>query len=315
LTAGYDVALGAEQGRSAPKVQGHAICVAAIVLFATGFPAAGVLLDRWGPISLIALRAVLACALLLPIWLYRDGLRRVLGVPWLRGLWIGAMGFGTGTVALLVTQSMTDTVTAALMAAMMPLAAVTLEVLFDGRRMTVNFATGVMLVLTGGVVATGTDLAQSQFGIGAALGIVSTFIFAWGSRKTVKGLPTVSNFGQTTLTMLGAMLFCVTTLGVFLVFGWAGAHWAPLSGNDWVLVLIYAWGAMAVSQALWILGVSRMGIGVASFHLNATPFYVMLIVVALGGSWSWAQAIGAAILAVGVILAQRGESWAEAAAA
>ena len=298
-----------EHSASGTAARGHAICVTAIVLFAAGFPAAGVLLDSWGPISLIAVRVVLACALLLPIWILVDGWRQVLAAPWVRGLWIGAVGFGFGTVILLVTQSMTDAVTAALVAAMMPVAAVTLEVLFDGRRMTPFFVLGVILVLVGGVVASGANLANGTFGLGAVLGLIATFMFGWGSRQAVKGLPEMSSMGQTTLTLLGAMLLCLAALAIFLFFGWSGTHWAPLRGYGWSMLLIYAWGAMAVSQAFWILGVGKMGVGLASFHLNAAPFYVMLILLAMGGRWDWGQALGAAILAIGVVLAQRGDAW------
>jgi len=39
--------------------------------------------------------------------------------------------------------------------------------------------------------------------------------------------------------------------------------------------------------------------------MNAVPFYVMLIVVMfLGDPWGWDQAIGAALVATGVLLAQ-----------
>jgi drug/metabolite transporter (DMT)-like permease len=55
---------------------------------------------------------------------------------------------------------------------------------------------------------------------------------------------------------------------------------------------------------MWIHGVGQVGIGVASFHLNAAPFYVMMIMLLFGHDWSWQQAIGAGILALGVILAQ-----------
>ncbi|WP_291837882.1 hypothetical protein [Limimaricola sp.] len=44
---------------------------------------------------------------------------------------------------------------------------------------------------------------------------------------------------------------------------------------------------------------------VAAFHINIAPFYVMMILLALGGVWNWPQAIGAAIVALGVVLAQR----------
>ena len=104
----------------------------------------------------------------------------------------------------------------------------------------------------------------------------------------------MTSLGQTTLTLIGAMLFCQIALGVFLLFGWAGTHWAVLDGFGWLMLLIYAWGAMAISQAFWILGVGKMGVGLASFHLNAAPFYVMLILLATGGAWDWGQATGAA---------------------
>ena len=296
-----------QSGASASFLGGNAACVGAIVLFACGFPAAGVLLETWGPVSLIAARTGLAVLLLLPLWLWFEGWRAVYQAPWLRGLWIGAIGFGIGTLILLVSQSMTNAVTAALVAAMMPVAAVALEVLFDGRRLTANFLAGVVLVLIGGFMATGANLMQGSFGLGAALGVVATFLFAWGSRKTVKSLPMMTSFGQTTLTLVGTMLFCQAALIVFFAMGWQGTQSAALDSTGWALLLIYAWGAMAASQAFWIVAVSKLGIGLASFHLNAAPFYVMLILLAMGGSWDWGQALGAGIVVIGVVLAQRND--------
>lgn len=285
--------------------------MASIALFAMGFPAAEVLLESWGAISLIAVRIVLGCALLVPVWILMDGWSRVTAAPWRKGMLIGGVGFGTGTVMLLVTQSMTDAVTAALVAAMMPVAAVALEVVLDRRRLTISFVVGVALVLIGGIVAAGASLSDSRFGLGALMGIGATFIFAWGSRATVKDLPDMSNIGQATLTLIGAMLFCQITLGVFLVFGWWGTEVGITDARGLGLLAIFAFCGMAVSQVFWILGVSKVGIGIASFHLNAAPFYVMLILLAFGGSWDWNQALGAAVLAIGVVVAQRGDAWVE----
>ena len=50
--------------------------------------------------------------------------------------------------------------------------------------------------------------------------------------------------------------------------------------------------------------VEDIGIGIAFFHLNATPFYVMIIVYLFGSDWNWMQVLGAAILTVGTLLAQ-----------
>ena len=71
------------------------------------------------------------------------------------------------------------------------------------------------------------------------------------------------------------------------------------------LLIIYSCLAIGISHILWIKSVAQLGIGLASFHLNAVPFYVMLILFLIGGSWIWNQTIGAIIVIIGVILAQK----------
>lgn len=292
----------------------HTACIASIVFFASGFPAAGILLETWGPISLIAARTVLAIGLLLPVWILLEGWSIVKNAPWIRGLLIGGSGVGVGAITLLIAQSMTDAVTAALVAAMMPIAAVALEVMFDGRRLSFSFLIGVLFILIGGVIAAGANITEASYGFGAALGVLSTFIFGWGSRKAVKGLPELTNFGRTALTLTGAMIVSMLALGIFKVMGWQGAHYAALDSRGWGMLLIFAWVGMAASQVLWLLGIAKAGVGIASFHMNTAPFYVMLLLLTMGGQWNWSQAIGAAIVIIGVIIAQHKSQWVPVAA-
>lgn len=52
-------------------------------------------------------------------------------------------------------------------------------------------------------------------------------------------------------------------------------------------------------------GAKGLGVLFASFHSNAVPFYVMIIMVFLFGDiWNWVQASGAFVVALGVIIAQ-----------
>ena len=67
---------------------------------------------------------------------------------------------------------------------------------------------------------------------------------------------------------------------------------------------IFAIGGLAISQVLWIRSVGHLGIALSSLHINATPFYVMLILFALGGAWNWTQAAAALLVGVGVFIAQ-----------
>jgi drug/metabolite transporter (DMT)-like permease len=73
------------------------------------------------------------------------------------------------------------------------------------------------------------------------------------------------------------------------------------------MVLFSAVGSAALAQSLWIRGAAGLGILLASFHMNAVPFYVMVVMVMfLGASWNWWQAGGAALVGIGVWVAQSG---------
>lgn len=281
--------------------------MAAIAMFALSFPVADTLLEKWGALTLVAVRNVLGFVILLLTYIYLEGWIQLKSIPWRKGLFIGATGFGVGSTLLLVAQSHTSAVTASLAAAAMPVAGVGLEVALDGRRLTKYFLMGTALVLVGSLLAIGMSITDATFGLGAVIGIVSTLVFAWGSRATVKTLSSSTDLVKTVVTTAGMAAFSVCAYLLFYSFNILGAQLQVASLNviEWGLILIYAAIALALSQLLWIKGVNKIGIGIASFHLNATPFYVMLILLALGHGWNWQQAIGAAVLAVGVVLAQK----------
>ena len=287
-------------------IKSNAILIACISIFALGFPAAEYLLDDWDVVTVITVRNVFAFILLFFIWIVLEGSAVVRSANWIKGFWIGGIGFGIGSFLLLFVQSLTTPVIAALAAATMPLAAVTLEIVFDGRKMTQLFLIGIILVLFGGFVATGATFDGISFGfrLGALLVFIPAAIFAWGSRATVKNLPGMTSLGQTTITTFGMAVF---TLVIYVICNFLLQKIGPypeITIKHFGLILIYAWLGFAISQIFWIRGVRGLGIGIASFHLNALPFYVMFFLFLLGESWNWQQAIGAVIVTTGVILSQ-----------
>ena len=287
-------------------IKSNAILVAAISIFALGFPAAEFLLDDWDVVTVIAVRNVFAFVLLFIIWIALEGSGVLRTANWIKGFWIGGIGFGIGSFLLLFVQSITSPVIAALAAATMPLAAVALEVILDGRKMTQWFLIGIILVLFGGFVATGATFDGINFDLrlGTLLVFIPAAIFAWGSRATVKNLPGMTSLGQTTITTFGMAVF---TLVLYVICNFLLQIIGPypeITIKHFGLVLIYAWLGFAISQIFWIRGVRGLGVGIASFHLNALPFYVMFFLFLLGESWNWQQAIGAVIVTIGVILSQ-----------
>jgi len=284
------------------------ICVFSILLFAMGFPAAEYLLDDWDVVSVITARNIFSFILIFIIWISIEGVQKVKSAKWLKGTLIGIAGFGIGAFLILYLQSLTSPVIAALAVATMPVFAVSLEMLLDGRKMTVWFFCGVILVLWGGYIASGASLSQSNIGFAILIGCLGVALFAWGSRATVKSLPGMTNLGQVSVTSLGMAVLSIALYIICTIFMDLTNSLSSVTLKHLGLVLIYAWLGLGISQILWIKAVSKLGIGIASFHLNAVPFYVMLMLFLLGDQWIWRQAIGALVVITGVILAQQKSS-------
>ena len=286
------------------NIRGNIFGAAAIILFATGFPAADKLLQTWGVITLIALRNLLALVVMISLIFFLEKSVVLRKLPWLKGFWVGGIGFGFGSLLLLIAQAMTDATTAALAAAAMPIFAVGLEVALDGRRLSARFLLAVALVLFGGALAAGVKLGESSISLGFALGLLASGIFAWGSRETVKSFPSLSPLTRTAVTTSGMFGFVAIPCLVAMFFQYSWSVVGTLDISNVGLLIIYACLALGISQIFWIKAVEEIGIGIASFHLNATPFYVMIIVYLFGSDWNWMQVLGAAILTVGTLLAQ-----------
>lgn len=286
-----------------PMLSGNALAAASMMLFAAGFPAADMLLRDWSPIFLIAIRLAMALALLLPLWLILDGPAALRNARWGRALWVGGLGFGTATYLLLLAQWFTDPVTVALFATTAPICATLVEVLGKQRRLTRIFVLGLIVSLIGGVVATGGTLS-ADLGWGVLMTIVAGFGFSWASNQAVRDFPDLSAVGRSTITFCGAGLFAGIALAATYLFGLDVMPSASISLSQIGYLSIYAVAAMALSQILFISSVGKIGVALTTFHINLVPFYVMIILLSLGGDWSWVKATGAGIVCLGVVLSQ-----------
>ena len=74
--------------------------------------------------------------------------------------------------------------------------------------------------------------------------------------------------------------------------------------KEYFQLTVYALLGMTVSQFLWLFGIKKIGLGLASIHMNATAFYVMIILTIFGGTWSNYQLFGAIIVGMGVYISQ-----------
>ena len=288
---------------------GNIYGIISMVVWAAGFPAADALLDSWDPLALVTGRFCMALAVLLPVWILLDGAHAVVRARWGWGLLSGAMAFGGGAWLMVLAQSLTDPVTVAIIAASSPIAASLIEWVATRKALKRSFILGLVASVTGGIVATGGSVPSGEnaanlfAGVGCA--VASCTLFAWGSYVAVRDFAGLSAIGRTTMTLAGGMILTALCFVTANAAGLAAAPEDILNTRTLGLLAVYGVGGMAVSQYFWIASVDRLGIGLASFHINVAPFYVMLILIGLGGVWSWPQAIGAAIVGLGVVVAQR----------
>ena len=280
-------------------------CFCAMIMWAVGFPAVEILLQSWGAILLVFIRIGLGVILLMAIWILTDGWQRVIDSPWLEGIKVGGIGFGFGSILLLVGQKMSDPVTPAIAAAMMPIFGAAIEVVLDSKRLRIRLIIGIVFALMGGYLATGVKLSQGTFGTGAILCLLAVFLFAWATRSTTRNFPDMSPIGQTTITLFGALVFIPAAFGVALLLGYPEIHIGIIDGRHLIYLLIFSVLSVAVAQLLWIWSAGHLGILLASFHMNAVPFYVMVtLVLFMGEQWQWRQAAGVGLVAIGVLISQ-----------
>ncbi len=287
---------------SSSLLQANLVCMASMLIWAAGLPAADVIIPLLAADQMAALRMALAALALLPVWAVMEGPSALTRVNWIKGIAVGSL-LGLGAWALIIGQTLGGAVTAAVISATLPVVGIAIEVLMDGRRMTRGLILGMLLSLLGGVVALDWS-GGLALGLGALFCFGSVVSFTIGSRLSVTAFPQASAIGRTALTTTGA---AVATGIVALAQVGLGTPLPDLNlwgGTEVALLLAYSMGSFALSQLLWIMSVERLGIGLSALHINAAPFYVMVFLFLLGDGWSWPQVGGACLVALGVLIAQ-----------
>jgi drug/metabolite transporter (DMT)-like permease len=281
------------------------ICAASMIIWAAGLPAADHLIPLMDPVPLTAMRMGLAALGILPLWAMLDGWAALRRAHWMRGIAVGSL-LTLGAWLLILGQARGGAVTAAVISATLPLVGMSTEVALDGRKITAALILGLLLSMIGGVLAMDFGAGGVSLGFGALLCFVSVIAYTVCSRLTVTSFPQQTAIGRTAVTLVGAAICSIVIAAITLAWGGAGnlpdlSRW---TATEWGAIAVYSVGGLAISQLLWIMSVGRLGIGASSLHVNAAPFYVMLILFALGGAWSWSLAAAAGLVGIGVLIAQ-----------
>ena len=286
------------------RTQGNVMAVLSMLLWSTSFPISEVLLMRWDALSLAAVRLG-GGALMLALmgWGIR---KRYSWTNWpvRSALVIGAVGIGIGTFALNLGLKYSNPVNVSVIVTTIPLFSVMLGVIKHEETLSPRIMIAIGLAICGGVlVSWSSTQTQAGFQGGELLVLGAVILWTWYSRVSVTRLLVIPAYPRTVLTILGGALCLIPVALVLEGSGWVDLN-APWSVSDLPLIGGLCAFGVGLSMVCWMISAEKIGVTIAALHINALPFYVLLIGLMFGGTLLMSQVTGAVLVATGAVLAQ-----------
>ena len=286
------------------RTQGNVMAVLSMLLWSTSFPISEVLLLRWDALSLAVVRLG-GGALMLTLmgWGIRN---RYSWTNWpvRSALMIGAVGIGIGTFALNLGLKYSNPVNVSVIVTTIPLFSVMLGVIKHEETLSPRIMIAIGLAICGGVlVSWSSTQTQAGFQGGELLVLGAVILWTWYSRVSVTRLLVIPAYPRTVLTLLGGALCLIPVALVLEGSGWVDLN-APWSVSDLPLIGGLCAFGVGLSMVCWMISAEKIGVTIAALHINALPFYVLLLGLMFGGTLLVSQVTGAVFVAAGAVLAQ-----------
>jgi drug/metabolite transporter (DMT)-like permease len=286
------------------RTQGNVMAVLSMLLWSTSFPISEVLLLRWDALSLAVVRLG-GGALMLTLmgWGIRN---RYSWTNWpvRSALMIGAVGIGIGTFALNLGLKYSNPVNVSVIVTTIPLFSVMLGVIKHEETLSPRIMIAIGLAICGGVlVSWSSTRTQAGFQGGELLVLGAVILWTWYSRVSVTRLLVIPAYPRTVLTILGGALCLIPVALVLEGSGWVDLN-APWSVSDLPLIGGLCAFGVGLSMVCWMISAEKIGVTIAALHINALPFYVLLIGLMFGGTLLMSQVMGVVLVATGAVLAQ-----------
>jgi drug/metabolite transporter (DMT)-like permease len=283
-----------------------------IVIWGVAFPFIKVALEELPPITLAAVRFVIASAFFLSLqFTIGKGMKAIRDLDmrtWVLLALFGLIQSGVTNISQNIGMQWTSSGLASIIQSVGPIFAVTLAILFLGERYSHVKLVGAVLAVAGtvGIVTGGgEELAGSTF-IGNTLMVVTAAAYALGGTIAKYLLRRVDPI---TLMAVGTP-FCVPPLVAWAAFEpGAGESLMEASGLTWFSVIFLALLATGLTMVLWYRVLEHVDLSLLSYFVFLIP--VVSVVAAwllLGETISLVQVAFAAMIIMGVAVAQKGKT-------
>jgi drug/metabolite transporter (DMT)-like permease len=269
------------------------------------FPLLDRLLQTWDFYSVTLARQILG-ALVLFVGVLAERHRAPLPpiAPWRRILFLGFVGVTISSLLTSLGVMASSGLSSAIISTTNPVSSTLTAAVLYGDRPAAGMVFGTILSVVGGLVSVFGDapIYRAEFHGGEILIVLANITWTWMSMTAQRWLHDYTQLQITAFTV-AAGAFCLL---LFLPIAVAsGVALRVDFGAESLWMMCFA-GILpiALGNFCWHYGVSRIGVVAASMYNNLLPIAAVAITVSLGGSFSWLQVLGAAIILAGVFTAQ-----------
>ena len=278
------------------------VVVFSMHLWALGMPILDLQQEGWDRFSLSSARALLAGLTMLGLaYFSRPVLFRRKEV--LTSFFLGIFGYGLASLLLVIGIGYAGAVTAAIIAALVPVISALLDVIATRRMIDFRLFIAVILSLVGGLIATLNDQEMVlTLGWGELLLLSSVVLWVLYSRFSLSMLGQAHPVGGYGLTMSAGSVGLLLATFIAGFFGYELKQ--DFSFDSVMVVLFLGIFSTGLSVLLWLHGAKRLGVTTAGLHQNLVPVFVMLIMFILGEGFQWRDGVGGLLVISGAIIAQ-----------
>ena len=278
------------------------VVVFSMFLWALGLPILDIQQEGWDGFSLSSARALLAGLTMLGLaYFSRPVLFRRKEV--LTSFLLGIFGYGLASLLLVIGIGYAGAVTAAIIAALVPVISALLDVIATRRMVDFRLLIAVILSLVGGLIATLNDQEMVlTLGWGELLLLSSVVLWVLYSRFSLSMLGQAHPVGGYGLTMIAGSVGLLLATFIAGFFGYELKQ--DFSFDSVMVVLFLGIFSTGLSVLLWLHGAKHLGVTTAGLHQNLVPVFVMLIMFILGEGFQWREGVGGLLVISGAIIAQ-----------
>ena len=278
------------------------VVVFSMFLWALGLPILDLQQEGWDGFSLSSARTLLAGLTMLGLaYFSRPVLFRRKEV--LTSFFLGIFGYGLASLLLVIGIGYAGAVTAAIIAALVPVISALLDVIATRRMIDFRLFIAVILSLVGGLIATLNDQEMVlTLGWGELLLLSSVVLWVLYSRFSLSMHGQAHPVGGYGLTMIAGSVGLLLATFIAGFFGYELKQ--DFSFNSVMVVLFLGVFSTGLSVLLWLHGAKRLGVTTAGLHQNLVHVFVMLIMFILGEGFQWRKGVGGLLVIIGAIIAQ-----------